>query len=506
MSLAFFSSYVARSAAMLMGRPFQSMADATAASFRVRNGKARYSKHFCCQLKTQRVHDEATLQLSHYIAGSQAQNLPAEVLHKTKLHILDTIAAIVSGSRLKPGQFAASFVQSLGGRPEALLLGTDIVAPAIDAALANGMAGHADETDDSHLRSRSHPGCAVVPAALAVAERYDSSGLAFAKAVVAGYDVGARSTMALGYGPAKTHKHSTHSLAATFGAAAAAASLTGASTEEAAYVLSYAAQQASGVTSWNRDDFHIEKAFDFGGMGARNGVFAALFVAAGASGVSDVMTGNGSYLEAFGEKINPEALTRDLGTVFEVMNTSIKKWSVGSPIQAALDSLVYLMHEHRVRADDVERVVAHMPDDRLHVVSDRGIPDICLQHLLALTLTDGTLTFASSHDEARMHDPAVLAMRARVTAVPSAELTAAKPSRQANIELILRDGRRVERRTRAVLGTPDNPMSEADVRAKADDLLQPILGAARSRKLIDTIMSLETVVSMLDLRPLLKAN
>ena len=424
---------------------------------------------------------ESTSKLSRYIAESQIRSLAAEVLHNTKLHILDTTAAIVSGSRLKPGQFGAAFVHSLGGRPEALVLGTNIMAPAIDAALANGMAGHADETDDSHLRSRSHPGCAVVPAALAMAERYDCSGLAFAKAVVAGYDVGTRSTMALGYGPAKTHKHSTHSLAATFGAAAAAASLIGANAEQAAYILSYAAQQASGVTSWNRDHFHVEKAFDFGGMGARNGVFAALFVAAGASGVSDVMTGKGSYLEAFGEKIDAEALTRGLGTDFEIMNTSIKKWSVGSPIQAALDSLIFLIAAHKIRADDVEQVIANMPDDRLHVVSDRDIPDICLQHLLALTLVDGMLSFASSHDEHRMHDPAVLAVRKRITAVPSPELTAAKPSRQASIELILRDGKRLEKRTRAVLGTPDNPMSEAEVCAKAEDLLQPILGAARAQ-------------------------
>jgi 2-methylcitrate dehydratase PrpD len=235
-------------------------------------------------------------------------------------------------------------------------------------------------------------------------------------------------------------------------------------------------------------------------------VFAALIVAAGASGVSDVMTGKGSYLEAFGGKIDVEALTRGLGIDFEVMNTSIKKWSVGSPIQAALDSLVYLIHKHKVHADDVERVIAHMPDDRLHVVSDRDIPDICLQHLLALTLVDGTLTFASSHDEARMHDPAVLAMRSRVTAVPSSELTAAKPSRQASIDLRLRDGNCVERRTHAVLGTPNNPMSDADVRAKAEDLLQPILGAARAHKLTDTIMDLEAVASIRDLRSLLKAT
>jgi 2-methylcitrate dehydratase PrpD len=450
--------------------------------------------------------DDATRILSQYITQSPSAELPREVVHKTKLHILDTVAAIMSGSQLKPGKFAAAFVQGLGSRAEASVLGTDITVSATDAALANGMAGHADETDDSHLRSRSHPGCSVVPAAFALGERNNASGAAIIRAVAAGYDVGTRATIALGYGPAKTHKHSTHSIAATFGAAAAAGSLIRPSSEQAAYLLSYAAQQASGVTSWNRDHDHIEKAFDFGGMGARNGVFAALFVAAGANGVSDVMTGKGSFLDAFGEKVAVSALTDGLGEKFEVMQTSIKKWCVGSPIQAALDSLTYLMREHDVAAKDVEKVTAIMPDDRLHIVNDREIPDICLQHLLAVTLVDGTLTFNSSHDDERMNDPTVLAMRKRIEAVPSAELTVAKPSRQAIIELVLRDGRKLERRTRAVLGTPENPMSDDEVRAKAADLIEPVCGRERTLKLVDTIMALETVEALRDVRPLFRPS
>lgn len=443
-------------------------------------------------------------ELGTYISESGRLELPAAVAEKTKLHILDTLAAILSGSRLKPGIFAARFVESLGGRPEASVLGTGKRASAIDAALANGMAAHADETDDSHLRSRSHLGCAVVPAAFAMAERNARCGRDLLNAVALGYDIGARSTMALGYGPAKTQKHSTHSIAATFGASAAAGALIRPTAEQAVYILSYAAQQASGVPSWNRDPEHIEKAFDFGGMGARNGVFAALIVEAGATGVRDPLTGHHSFLGGFAENADASALTRGLGSDFEVMQASIKKWCVGSPIQAALDSLVYLMTEHGIGAADVARVVAHMPDDRLHVVSDRDIPDICLQHLLAVTLLDGTLTFASSHDEARMHDPAVLAVRQRIAAHPSPELSLAKPARQAIIDLELKDGRTVSRRTYAVLGTPDNPMSAKEVIAKAEDLVGPVIGSAKAKQLSELVMRLETLADAKDLQPLLQ--
>ena len=106
-------------------------------------------------------------ELAAYIAAAGDKALPAEVASKTRLHLLDTLAAIVSGSRLRPGELVAEYVRGLGGTQESVVIGSDIVTTAGNAALANAMAAHADETDDSHLTSRSHLGCAVVPAALA---------------------------------------------------------------------------------------------------------------------------------------------------------------------------------------------------------------------------------------------------------------------------------------------------------------------------------------------------
>src|SRR5262245_63437348 len=136
-------------------------------------------------------------EVSAYIAGALKNALPKEVAEKTKHHVLDTIAAMVSGSRLLPGKKAISYVKALGGANEACVIGTSIVTTAEHAALANGMLGHADETDDSHAPSLCHPGCAIVPAALAMAEREQRGGAELLRAVALGYDIGTRVNMAL---------------------------------------------------------------------------------------------------------------------------------------------------------------------------------------------------------------------------------------------------------------------------------------------------------------------
>ena len=109
--------------------------------------------------------------LSTYIAGALRKTLPSEVIESAKLHLLDTLASIVSGSRLIPGRRATLYIRTLGGTREACVPGTRIVTTAVNAALANGMFAHADETDDSHAAGMFHPATRIVPAALALAER-----------------------------------------------------------------------------------------------------------------------------------------------------------------------------------------------------------------------------------------------------------------------------------------------------------------------------------------------
>ena len=120
--------------------------------------------------------------LSAYIAGALRRPLPPEVVEKAKHHLLDTVAAMVSGARLPPGRKAIAFARSRGGPREACVAAGGFLAGAENAALANGMLAHADETDDSHAPSLTHPGCGIVPAALAMAEREGRDGRSLLRA------------------------------------------------------------------------------------------------------------------------------------------------------------------------------------------------------------------------------------------------------------------------------------------------------------------------------------
>jgi 2-methylcitrate dehydratase PrpD len=446
-----------------------------------------------------------TTALCDYVANTLDRDMPPEVVAKTKLHTLDTIAAMVSGSRLKAGEMAARYVDSLGGKPQAIVVGTGILTSTVNAALANGMAAHSDETDDSHLRGRFHPGCGIVPAALATAELADRRGNDVLRAVALGYDIGARLT--LGLGKPYTEHNSTHTLSTTFGAAAAAAAILRLDPRGVRYAFSFAAQQASGVPYWERDREHVEKAFDFGGMGARDGVTAATMVASGFTGVDDFLSGTKNlFTTVGGERPLPSELTAELGSRFEIMNTSIKKWTVGSPLQSVLDGVAVLLEDPAVRAGKVKRVVVDMPADRLHIVDNRTIPDICLQHLVAMMIVDGGVTFNSVHDVARMGDPKVLVVRKLIEAVPNQELVSAVPARQSIVKIETTDGRTLSHRTYEVRGTPGNPMDADEVAAKALDLMAPVLGTARANELIATVFKLDSFGPVSGLRWLLQAS
>lgn len=441
--------------------------------------------------------------LSGYMAAAARKPLPAAVVEKTKHHVADTIAAIVSGAKLLPGETAIRFVRSQGGVKEATVMGTKLVTSAIHAAFANGMSAHADETDDSHQAGLFHPGCGVVSAAWATAERLGSSGKDLIRAVALGYDIGARINMALGGVKFLHAGHSSHTFGSLFGGAAAAGALVRLDAKHMRHLLAYTAQQASGISCWMRDPDHIEKAFDFGGMPSRNAVYAATMVEQGFTGVEDPFSGTRNFWMAYDGNVDTSHVTRELGKTYEIMRSNIKKWSVGSPIQPALDAVSNLIAKHGVTAGEVERILVQVQDSESDIVNNRSMPDICMQHMIAVMLLDGKVTFESSHDVKRMKDKAVVALRKRIEYKGSAELTRTG-GRQAIVELWLKDGRHLRHHTPVVQGAWENPMTRKDVDEKCFDLIAGVVGARKARSLLDNIWRLDRLPSVRPLRPLLQ--
>ena len=366
----------------------------------------------------------------------------------------------------------------------------------------NGTLAQADETDDNYSAGGAHPGCAVVPAALAMGELLGINGAHFLRAVTLGYDVGMRAVKTI---LTATVLQDTHNVVGTFGAAAAAGCAASLNTQQMRWLLDYAAQQAgAGFAVWQRDSAHMEKAFMFGGMGARNGVTAALLVQAGFTGVSDVFSGRDNFFSAYAPKADPAGLVDGIGERYAVSETIIKKWSTGGPVQSPLDALINLRQRHPFEPAHIERVIVRLSTSAAPKVDNSPSPDLCLQYLVAVSLLDGTLSFRAAHDTARMQDPAVLALRAKVQVVAEEELERMLPKRVAVVEITLNDGTRLSERNDTVRGTPENPMSRDEVVAKARDLIDPVLGTGSYVKLARKVYALEQVKNIRELRPLLQ--
>jgi 2-methylcitrate dehydratase PrpD len=234
-------------------------------------------------------------------------------------------------------------------------------------------------------------------------------------------------------------------------------------------------------------------------------------VSHGFTAVEDVFSGERNFFVAYdetrriGKAPEPQRLVEGLGSTYEIMNTNIKRWSVGSPIQAPLDSLLDLIRTHGIKAADVERLVVRVAHQGANTTNNRNMPDICMQHMCAVMLLDGIVTFESAHDEKRMKDRRVLELRRRIELHGDDELTRAMPSRQGIVELELKDGRRLKNHTKAVRGTAQNPMMRAEVDEKCFHLMAPILGKRRARALCDTVWAIEKLGDARTLRPLLQA-
>ena len=430
--------------------------------------------------------------LSSYMSEARERVLPPEAVEKAKHHILDTFAAMISGSELPPGRAAIQFARAYGGEKVATVAASTILCGPIEAALANGVLAHADETDDS-FPGGWHPGCNVVPAALAAGEYFSISGTQFVRAVTLGYDIGSRVLNTLRPGVFDTHK-STHSIGGIFGAAAAAGCAANLNAQQMRWLLDYTAQQTSGIAAWDRDSEHIEKAFVFGGMPARSGVTSALLVKSGWTGIDDILSGDDNFLLANAPHADENVLIDKLGERYEITRTSIKKWTVGTPIQGPLDALEILLKKRPFEPDQVREVAVRMAPGS--VVDNREMPDVCIQHMLAVMMIDKNVTFHSAHDKPRMQDPVVLRHRAKVQLKPG--------TGQPLLSITLTDGTRLSEDVAAVLGTPNNPMSRQQVMAKCRDLLLPVIGASSSSKLIDRTFDLESVKNIRELRPLLQ--
>jgi 2-methylcitrate dehydratase PrpD len=229
-------------------------------------------------------------------------------------------------------------------------------------------------------------------------------------------------------------------------------------------------------------------------------------VQTGWTGIDDILPGPDNFFLAFGPLSDPKGLIDELGERYEVARTDIKKWPAGMPIQAPLDAVQILQKRRPFEADQVKQVIVRLAPTETVIVNNRTLPDICLQHVIALMLVDKTVTFRSTHDRQRMQDPAILRERAKVLLVGDEKLGRLMPRRQSIVEITLLDGTQLTEHVDSVRGTAANPMPRDEVVAKSRDLMTPVLGSAACASLIERVLGLENVTDIRELRTFLQVS
>lgn len=431
--------------------------------------------------------------LTEYIAGAQTATVPEAVRERARMHILDTLASIVACRDLEAARLGRAYALGPGGKGNTTILGTKERAGIVDAVFASAMTGHAAEINDFIPSAYVQPGPSIVSAAIALAEARGLGGKQVTNAVIAGYELAGRMPKAIGTPALFRAGIANHGIGPVFGTAAAAASLMELTPEAVAHVISYCAQQASGSWQWLLDVRHVEKAFVFAGMGARNGLQSALMVEAGFTGVPDSLDVEGGWLRspAF-EQADRAYLVEKLGTEFELDHAAFKRYPTGGPTQPAVQALLEMRQQ--VNPEDVTRILIEMPG-RADAFGGAKMPALNLPYIAALIMLDGRLDFTDVQSLDRMHgDAKVAAFRKRVEVVEDKSQEAAEG--EARVEsarvTIERHGKpTLVKFVPFVTGFPSHPMGRTELEAKAQELMNPALGRARSHEIVARVGSFD---------------
>lgn len=445
--------------------------------------------------------------LARHAIRLDLRSVPAATLDRTKLCILDLLGCLLAGAGSDPARQVADLVVRQGGRAEATVVGRVGRVPAESAALANGVAAHALELDDAHrFATGLHPGATVIPAALAVAEAEEASGEDLLAAVLVGYDVAGRIGTALNPSHRYRGFHSTGTIG-PFGAAAAASRLLGLDAHRATAALSLVASQGSGIFEFLADSSTVKLLH--AGWAAQKGVQAALLARAGLAGPPSALEGREGFARAYAQEFRPEEVTRELGSSFEVDRVYFKLHAACGHAFSAIDAALALRAElgGSEEGDFGQKLATAIRSVRVSsyraaaVLANRepsteAQARFSIPHCVAAALVLGSAGLEAFGSEAR-RSPAIRRISGVTEVVEDPAITATFPARRtAVVEMVLRDGRRLEKAVDYPRGTPENPVSEGELVGKFHLLAASRLDPARRQSLIERVRTLEKLPSV----------
>ena len=447
----------------------------------------------------------ATAALAGWSRALAFERLPGDVVERVLAHTLDAVGALVVGATRPWTAQVRDYVAGESPPGRCAVPGLDARVRPEWAALANGTAAHGFEIDDYALPGLSHPGCVVVPTALALAEHEGCDGRELIAALAAGFETTVR--FGLACTPSLTSDRGFHVTSAlgVFGAAAVAARLLRLAPAHAAAAFGLAAAHACGTTEFTRTGGDVKRLH--AGMAAAAGIRSASIARRGFSAPLAAIEGERGFLNAFVAHARAQALTDGLGDDLSdglrsdnwaLRGLAIKRWCVCAGLQAPLAALEALKARGLRLADASRIAIGVDPATLAHVGAIGAHPrdmteaQMSAHHAIAMSVVVGgndPIHYAAFESgDARL--AAVGALAQRVVLRVDAEAAALFPRRLvAEVEVTHADGSTDRARAEAP-GTPGTPMSSADIAAKFRALCEPVVGGAATQAAIAAVAAL----------------
>ena len=436
----------------------------------------------------------ATARLAEFVVKTTLRDCPEAAIVQVRRAALDTLGVTLAGAGEPAAVGVRGVVRAEGGTPLCTVFGTSLRTAPTWAALANGAAGHAHDFDDTNFALMGHPSVPLLAAALAAAEAETATGAD----VVLGYLIGFEISAALGLALNPDHYtrgwHATSSIG-TLGCAAATARILGLDAGQTRHALGVAASLASGL----KENFgSMTKPFH-AGHAARNGVFATMLAREGFTASDTALDGTQGYANAFSQaKLSPAAFEA-LGRDWQILASGIavKPYPSCALTHAAIDALLALRNQHRLQPDqvaDVEVGVNHVvPEVLRHNQPTTGLErKFSMQFCAAEALATGRVEIASFEDGATA--PATRALMGHVRMVVDPTLPdGLEQHAWSRVTVRLQDGRTLASPPRGASGHPDQPLTDAQLRAKFLGCATPVLGADEAEGVADQLAHLEDV-------------
>jgi 2-methylcitrate dehydratase PrpD len=415
-------------------------------------------------------HRGITQALAQFIAQLKPSDIPASTQTVLTKALIDALGCGLYGLTTPWGLMMREFVLEQGGPPESTVWGTQEKVSARNAVLFGATAVHSFDFDD-HSRAKIHPGAIVIPTALALAEKYQSSGQAIMMGIAAGYETMNRVSLAANPGRARMRGWHLTGTCGTFAAAAVASVMMGLDAATTASALGLAGTQSAGLWAFTADGAMSKRMHP--GKAAQNGLDAAVLAAKGFLGPSYILEAeDGGFLFAMSDDPRPEMISKGLGSIWYSEATCFKPYSCCGSNHACVDAVMDLMRDEHIALDDIARIVAGIPrvvntQTGFDYLADSVLnAQMSLRYNIAVAMVDGK-AYLEQFTPERIIDPMLLKLAKRVEIVIDPEFDAKYPEIYGGrITLYLKNGKTYAKGVDYSRGMPENPMSLSEVKGK----------------------------------------